>query len=83
MSFITENELENELENIQNETPPIPEERVGIQVTRQEELDSFIRNNDPALILRMGFLLAYFCRHTSACILLLAYFCWQTFYLNK
>lgn len=55
MSFITENELENELENIQNETPPIPEERVGIQVTRQEELDSFISDNDPALILRMGF----------------------------
>ena len=55
MSIIRENQLQVELENVNTDPPPQPEETVGIRATRLDELSDFVRTNDPALILRLGF----------------------------
>lgn len=55
MSIILENQLQVELENVNIDLPPQQEETVGIRATRLDELSDFVKTNDPALILRLGF----------------------------
>ena len=55
MSVLRGNQLEVELENINREPAPEPEEKVGLLATRLDELSGFVQDNDPALILRLGF----------------------------